>query len=170
MVSAQAMPYHGSPGCIPPKPGERVAPDEPYKSRQFERACKNFSSFVYDCVCERATQPDRGSIAMRGPNLVQLASEGLVNCHASYSLRHRPWCDYRLCSFRTNGPRARPAADRFPAAKLRRQSSMQSQKGDDVDDYIQKSMARQHIPGLSLVVVKDGEIRKIRDMVWPASS
>ena len=66
------------------------------------------------------------------------------------------------CVFPNERPRARPAADRFPAAKPRRQSSMQSQKGDDVDDYIQKSMARQHIPGLSLVVVKDGEIRKIR--------
>jgi D-alanyl-D-alanine carboxypeptidase len=66
------------------------------------------------------------------------------------------------CAFPIERPRVRTAADRYPAAKPRRQIPLESQKGDDVDDYIQKSMARQHIPGLSLVVVKDGEIRKIR--------
>lgn len=32
--------------------------------------------------------------------------------------------------------------------------------GDEVDDYIRAEMERQHIPGLSLAVVKNGEIQK----------
>ena len=36
------------------------------------------------------------------------------------------------------------------------------QAADDVDRYISKSMTRQHIPGLSLVVIRDGVIVKAR--------
>jgi CubicO group peptidase (beta-lactamase class C family) len=36
------------------------------------------------------------------------------------------------------------------------------QNADEVDDYIRTSIARQHIPGLSLVVIRDGQIVKAK--------
>src|SRR6516225_3763877 len=36
------------------------------------------------------------------------------------------------------------------------------QVSDAVDDYIKKAMSRQHIPGLSLVVVRDGKVVKAK--------
>jgi len=39
---------------------------------------------------------------------------------------------------------------------------MAVREADDVDLYIKTSMARQHIPGLSLVVIRDGKILKAR--------
>jgi CubicO group peptidase (beta-lactamase class C family) len=35
-------------------------------------------------------------------------------------------------------------------------------RADDVDDYVETSIARQHIPGLSLVVIRDGRVVKAR--------
>jgi CubicO group peptidase (beta-lactamase class C family) len=37
-----------------------------------------------------------------------------------------------------------------------------NQNADEVDDYIRKSIVRQHVPGLSLVVIRDGKIVKAK--------
>jgi CubicO group peptidase (beta-lactamase class C family) len=55
----------------------------------------------------------------------------------------------------------------FTAALVRAQPPLRPDKQDDpvsdaVDDYIKKAMSRQHIPGLSLVVTRDGKVIKAK--------
>ena len=46
---------------------------------------------------------------------------------------------------------------------------------DAVDDYVRAQLARNHIPGLSLAVVRDGKVEKLQsyglaDLEWSAAA
>jgi CubicO group peptidase (beta-lactamase class C family) len=43
-------------------------------------------------------------------------------------------------------------------------------RADKVDDYVKAEMLKQHIPGISLAVVKDGKIIKAEGYGWQTSN